>query len=120
MTWLHNGKVYKNDLFTIFSRIVLKALGKHHAISHGLIQATGGREKFFQKYPNLDYDGLLHPKLVDMVEGQFANGYETCLNVLKVYYFYIAIQQLAGLCKKLSRNHFRNTKSRIKSSTLTS
>lgn len=75
-----DDSVQKNFL----SRFAIKTLAKHHAISHVMIQESGGPAKFFQRFPDLDLDTFGMQFVRDMMEQTFHNAINSNVKILEV------------------------------------
>lgn len=75
---------FTTSLIIFFCRFALITLAKHHAISYAMIQEEGGAEKFFKRFPNLDYEGFDKPQFIDMMQPICTNSLNLNLKILKV------------------------------------
>jgi len=66
-------------------RFAIKTLAKHHAISHVMIQESGGAAKFFRRFPDLDLDTFSIQFVLDMMEGIYRNAIISNVKILEVF-----------------------------------
>ncbi|CAL8123631.1 unnamed protein product [Orchesella dallaii] len=63
--------------------VAIQTLAKHHAISHAMIQNYGGSEKFFKKFPNLNYESFTRPAFRAMIEPALTNALNVNIQLLE-------------------------------------
>ncbi|ODM93652.1 putative oxidoreductase dhs-27 [Orchesella cincta] len=61
----------------------MKTLAKHHAISHAMIKAQGGPQKFFQKFKSLDFESFSAPAFEFMIKSSLENNLNTNIQLLE-------------------------------------
>ncbi|CAL8070777.1 unnamed protein product [Orchesella dallaii] len=65
------------------TRIAIKSLAKHHAISHAFIQEMGGPEPFFQRFPNLKFEVYNQPTARKFMAPVIDNAIRTNVKILQ-------------------------------------
>ncbi|CAL8070783.1 unnamed protein product [Orchesella dallaii] len=65
------------------TKIAIKSLAKHHAISHALIQEMGGPEPFFQRFRNLDFEVYNQPTARNLMAPMIDNSIRTNVKILQ-------------------------------------
>ncbi|ODM98198.1 hypothetical protein Ocin01_08480 [Orchesella cincta] len=74
------NKVEKHDLNT--TRVAIKTLAKHHAISYAVIEEEGA-ENFFKRFANLDFEAYTQPTARTTVEPMLDNGIRANIKILQ-------------------------------------
>ncbi|CAL8123643.1 unnamed protein product [Orchesella dallaii] len=75
------NKEVKQDLEA--TRLAIVNLAKHHAISYAFIKELGGAEKFFDRFPNLNFEPFLQESARVMMEPMLDNGLSTNITILE-------------------------------------
>src|SRR3989442_559643 len=65
------------------AKFALTNLAKHHAIGHLMIKENGGPDKFFKRFPNLEFESFDTSFMINLIEGLCNNSVLSNKNILE-------------------------------------